>query len=121
MTKPDLPLAVAPKWALTGGLPAPEEGEGFRSYVSRLGLDPERFLDGLEGTRLENANARLSCHLARAMPDSFKRGVAALWLQQGLRPPMPPPRPQREWYDLNPVKEFHRLVAADLRRALAEV
>jgi hypothetical protein len=117
----DLPLAVAPKWALAGGLPAPDEGEGFRSYVTRLGLDPDRFLLGLEGRTLENANARLASHLAVALPESFGRGVAALWIRQGMRPPeKPPPLPEKP-FEIDGQREFHEFIAADLRRVLTEV
>lgn len=118
MTTPDLPLAVVPDWALRGGMPAPEEGEGFRHYCDRLGLDADRFLFGLDSERLaEVANTRLACHLAHALPDSFQKGVDALWLRQGVRPPeKPPPLPE-----LDARREFHEFVARDLRRVLSEV
>ena len=120
MTTPDLPLAVVPDWALRGGMPAPEEGEGFRSYCDRLGLDADRFLFGLDSERLaEVANARLASHLAYALPDSFQRGIDALWIRQGMRP-KPRPEPVRQ-FEIDGQKEFHRLVADDLRRVLSEV
>jgi hypothetical protein len=67
------PLPRAPRWALWAGLPEPQQHEGFREYVQRLGLDPEPLLVGLSERSLVLANMRLDSALIRACPEAFAR------------------------------------------------
>jgi hypothetical protein len=62
---------VLPPWALWAGCPAPREGEDFRSYVTRLGLDADELLEDLNEVTLPIANQRLASLLMRQNPDAF--------------------------------------------------
>jgi len=65
-----------PDWALWAGVPEPHEGEGFCEYVSRLGLDPEPMLIGLDERTYCLANQRLASELMRQSPDLFMEYVS---------------------------------------------
>lgn len=74
------PTPRLPAWA--AGCPPPSPQETFRGYVSRLGMDPERLLEGLTPRTAEIANERLAAALQRACPEQFweyveQRRVAA--------------------------------------------
>ena len=71
---------VPPAWALAAGLPAPENGEGFCRYVTRLGLDCAYFFEDLTERTAELANLRLSSYLIDSMPGPFRAHVRTLTL-----------------------------------------
>lgn len=63
--------ASPPEWALQAGLPPPGEDESFEKYVSRLGLDPEELLVGLNETTMVLANIRLASALMKEAPEAY--------------------------------------------------
>ena len=71
-------LPEPPQWALDAGLPAPQEGEGFSQYVTRLGFDADDLLDELTERTAPLANGRLASALRKAMPDVWDSYVDTL-------------------------------------------
>lgn len=81
------PLPRIPEWARWAGLPCPQEGEGFSPYVTRLGLNPEVMLNGLNGNSAHIANRRLATELMRELPEKYEE-----YIRQKRRAQWPPPQ-----------------------------
>jgi hypothetical protein len=69
----DGPEPTPPYWAIEAGLPEPEEGETFRAYVCRLGLDADELLEGLRPRTAVVANMRLAGKIADICPEAWDR------------------------------------------------
>lgn len=63
--------AQIPQWAKEAGMPTPRPSEAFEEYVSRLGLDPARFIRENERSR-HLANMRLTTYLTKHFPSYFE-------------------------------------------------
>jgi hypothetical protein len=69
------PPPEIPQWAREDGCPSPKEGESFRSYVERLGLDFDDLTIELDQQTADLANLRLAYALRSRNPESFARHI----------------------------------------------
>jgi hypothetical protein len=69
-----------PQWALDAGLPAPDNGEVLGEYVTRIGLDYWKLVEGLDTRAAVNAHIRLVNMLADACPDAWQAHLRE-WVQ----------------------------------------
>lgn len=67
-----------PQWAVNAGLPEPEPGEGFATYVKRIGLDPTELLADLHEQTACLANLRLAHVLKMKLRWYFDQYVDSL-------------------------------------------